>query len=225
MGTSNWQNISYVVELIRAINPHKILDFGVGFGRWGILSREFLEIWDESNYSGIWNRQIDGVEVFQDYIKPYHQYFYNNIFIEEGYQWINNSKSNYDLIIFGDVLEHFEKQLALNIINKALILSGYVLINIPVGNNWEQSEKNCNKYEEHKSTWSTNDFNCYKNIIIKKFKDFIGRDFCVVLISSKPININEMLKKRYGKHFKIRNLIKYRFNLHKIIKLIARRKN
>jgi len=78
MGTSNWQNISYNIELIRKINPESILDIGVGFGRWGFLFREFLEIWDDENYSGKWKRKIDGVEIFPDYIKEYHNYFHTN---------------------------------------------------------------------------------------------------------------------------------------------------
>lgn len=34
MGTSNWQNLSYCVELIRKEAPSSVLDIGVGFGRW-----------------------------------------------------------------------------------------------------------------------------------------------------------------------------------------------
>ena len=65
MGTSNWQNISYVIDIIKAINPYRILDFGMGFGRWGILAREFLEVWGDENYSGTWKRQIDGVQSYR----------------------------------------------------------------------------------------------------------------------------------------------------------------
>ena len=194
MGTSNWQNISYVVELIRAINPTKILDFGIGFGRWGILCREFLEVWDEGNYTGKWNRQIDGVEVFPDYIKSYHSYFYDNIYNEEGYKWIKNSKENYNLIIFGDVLEHFEKQTALEIVNISLIKSDYIIINIPLGTQWEQGSNNENKYEEHKSIWQTSDFKNFRFKVVKSFRDYLGRKFCVVLMSGKPIDINNLLK-------------------------------
>jgi len=52
MPTSNWQNISYNIDLIRKIKPQSILDVGVGFGRWGILLREFLELWEGVSLSG-----------------------------------------------------------------------------------------------------------------------------------------------------------------------------
>jgi hypothetical protein len=223
LGTSNWQNISYVVELIRAINPTRILDFGIGFGRWGILCREFLEVWDEGNYTGKWSRQIDGVEVFPDYIKSYHSYFYDNIYKEEGYEWIKNCKDNYNLIIFGDVLEHFEKSIALEIINLSLAKSDYILINIPLGLHWEQSDINGNKYEEHKSVWHIKDIKNYKNRTFKVFKDYVGRRYCVALISKNPVQINQLLKQRFGKYYRIRNKLIYAFNLQRLVDYVKKR--
>ncbi len=223
MGTSNWQNISYVVELVRAINPTKILDFGIGFGRWGILCREFLEVWDEGNYTGKWNRQIDGIEVFPDYIKSYHSYFYDNIYKEEGYKWIKNCKEKYNLIIFGDVLEHFEKQTALEIVNISLIKSDYIIINIPLGTQWEQVSNNENKYEEHKSIWQTSDFKNFRFKVVKSFHDYLGRKFCVVLMSGKPIDINNLLKNRYGRYYKIRNRLVYKLNLKKLVEYVRKK--
>ena len=79
MGTSNWQNISYNIGLVRKLNPASILDVGAGFGRWGILFREFLEIWDGGKYDGKWERTIDAVEIYKPYINEYHRHFYNNI--------------------------------------------------------------------------------------------------------------------------------------------------
>lgn len=224
MGTSNWQNISYVVDVIKTINPYKILDFGMGFGRWGILAREFLEVWGDENYSGKWKRQIDGVEVFPDYIKPYHQYFYSNIYMEEGYEWLKKCSLKYDLVIFGDVIEHFEKSRGLELIEKALSISQFILINIPLGENWEQSEKNKNKFEEHKSVWSGSDFNLYKHKVMKYFRDNTGRKFCVVLISKTPINLDKMILEQYGKYFHLKNFLRYKLKLNKLVDFIERKK-
>ncbi len=223
MGTSNWQNISYVIDIIKTLDPQRILDFGAGFGRWGILAREFLEIWGDANYSGIWKRQIDGVEVFADYIKPYHHYFYTNIYIEEGYSWIFSNTAKYDLAIFGDVLEHFEKTKAFQILDKALSISDFVLVNIPLGSNWEQSGKDSNDYEEHKSIWREADFNIYKHKVIKLFRDDTGRKFCVVIISKTHFNLNRMLLSKYGKYFHIKNFLRYKLKLNRLVDLIERK--
>ena len=137
MSTSNWQNISYNIQLVKLINPVRILDVGVGFGRWGILFREFLEVWGDNNYSCKWNRVIDGIEIFPEYIKPYHKYFYDNIHICNALDFLKSLNDNYDLINLGDVVEHFEKKEGHELIDICLKKSVYTLINIPIGKDWE----------------------------------------------------------------------------------------
>ena len=220
MGTSNWQNISYNIDLVRKLNPASILDVGVGFGRWGILFREFLEIWENSKYDGSWKRTIDGVEIFPGYIKDYHKYFYNNIFIENASEFIKKTSKNYDLINFGDVIEHFEKSEGEELINLALEKGKFVLINIPIGKNWQQEGSKENPYEEHKSAWYNNDFTKYKYNIIKSFSDFTLRGYSVVLLSKNRIRFD----KRFGKYFYIKNILKHKFGLKKIIEKYERSK-
>ncbi len=219
MSTSNWQNISYNIELVKRLNPKSILDVGVGFGRWGILFREFLEVWGDNNISGDWKRKIDGVEIFPDYIKPYHNYFYDNIYIEDALTFIRNTRNSYDLINCGDVIEHFEKKKALELISLCLGKSDYLLINIPIGDNWHQTAVNNNEYEKHRSEWSRSDFSVYKNSLIKEFKDIELRDFLVVLISKEKIDLN----KAYGKYFNVKNVLKNKLGLEKIVTRIEKK--
>lgn len=209
MGTSNWQNISYNIDIIRRINPESVLDIGVGFGRWGILCREFLEIWDEGNYTDIWARKIDGVEIFRDYIKEYHYKFYNNIYIANAYDFILEQKEKYELIIFGDVIEHFEKKIGEEIIDICLEKSKYVLINIPIGKYWEQGKTNDNPYEEHKSIWSIEDYRRYENKKIKLFRDIFYRKFAVILLSKFKLEMESENRKKYGRYYKIKGILKY----------------
>jgi len=213
MGTSNWQNISYNIELIRKLNPMSILDVGIGFGRWGILFREFLEIWENGRYDGIWERRIDGVEIFGEYIKDYHKYFYDNIYIENALDYIKRTDLHYDLINFGDIIEHFEKKEGKELIKLALEKSRYVLINIPIGKAWKQEGTDWNPYEEHKSVWYNNDFTGYKFHKIKSFTDFTMRDYSVVLISAQKI----VYDKRFGKYFNIKNVVKHKMGLKKLV--------
>jgi SAM-dependent methyltransferase len=185
MGTSNWQNISYCIELIRRMNPQRILDVGVGFGRWGILSREFLEVWNQKIYSKDWDLQIDGIEIFEPNIEEYHKYFYSNIFKADAASFVKNIKDNYDLIIIGDMLEHLEKEKGLEFLSDCLCKTKYLLLNIPIGGKWEQDELYGNKYERHLSTWKLRDFKPF-NIITKKFfRDYIYRRFAVLILSYK----------------------------------------
>ncbi|MBK9332826.1 MAG: class I SAM-dependent methyltransferase [Ignavibacteria bacterium] len=219
MGTSNWQNISYNIDLVKKLDPHSILDIGVGFGRWGVLFREFLEIWGDRNYSGKWNRIIDGVEIFPGYLKSYHEYFYDNIYKTDALEFLKNTQSKYDLINCGDVIEHFEKNNALKLISFALDKGKYVLINIPVGSNWEQSAINDNQYEIHRSVWEISDFTKYENHLITEFEDVELRKYCVVLLSRDRID----LKNTYGKYFTIKSILKNKLGLGAVVKLIEKR--
>lgn len=220
MSTSNWQNISYNIDLVRKLNPKSILDIGVGFGRWGILFREFLEVWDSGKFKGDWERIIDGVEIFPGYIQDYHKYFYNNIFIDDALNYLRNNTKHYDLINFGDVIEHFSKNEGKELIKVGLKKSKYVLINIPIGKYWEQDGIDENPYEQHKSTWNLSDFSSYKYKKIKVFKDFIQRDFSVVLLSSSKIEFDN----RFGKHFYLKNFLKHRAGLKEQIEKFEKRK-
>lgn len=219
MSTSNWQNISYNIDIVKRLNPKTILDIGVGFGRWGILFREFLEVWGDNNFSGKWKRQLDGVEIFPDYIKSYHSFFYDNIYLENALDFLKSTDKKYDLINCGDVIEHFEKKDALEFINLCLLKSKYVLINIPIGNNWHQDAVNNNEYERHRSEWKNSDFKTYKHCLIKKFKDIELRDFSVVLLSDSKIDLTSA----YGKFFKAKSIMKNKINLGNIVELIEKR--
>lgn len=209
MGTSNWQNISYNIDIVKKLNPETILDIGVGFGRWGFLYREFLEIWGGRNYSGKWKNIIDGVEIFPDYIREYHKYFYDNIYICDALEFMKTTSLNYDLINCGDVIEHFEKKTAEELIGICLKKSRYVLINIPIGTNWTQGTINNNVYENHLSSWRVSDFTKYRNHLIRNFKDIEQRDFLVVLLSENKIDLSSA----YGRYFAIKSFLKNRLGL------------
>lgn len=220
MGTSNWQNISYNIELIRKLNPMSILDVGIGFGRWGILFREFLEIWENARYDGNWERLIDGVEIFPSYIKEYHKFFYDNIYTENALIHLRNTHKYYDLINCGDIIEHFVKAEGQELIELALDKSRYVMINIPIGKAWKQEGTVINPFEAHQSVWYNNDFTKYKHNKIKTFYDLEKREYSVVLISKSKI----VYDNRFGKFFGAKNILKHRLGMKKLIERYERGK-
>jgi len=220
LSTSNWQNISYNIDLVRRLNPKTILDIGVGFGRWGILFREFLEIWENAKYNGDWDRVIDGVEIFPGYIKDYHKYFYSSIYIENALDYLRRSENKYDLINMGDVIEHFIKKEGEELIELAMKKGKYVLINIPIGKHWEQRGTIENPHEAHKSIWYNNDFTKYKYYRLKSFSDLALRNYSVVLLSENRIKFD----KRFGKYFLLKNILKHKLGLRKIIEKYENRK-
>ena len=48
MPTSHSGQINTIVDLIISINPKKILDVGIGHGKYGFLTREYLDVGDST---------------------------------------------------------------------------------------------------------------------------------------------------------------------------------
>jgi hypothetical protein len=194
MGTSNWQNIPFCIEALMKIAPQRVLDVGVGFGRWGIITREFCDVWYGRIFKPQWAVHIEGIEGFKKSIADYHYTFYNQIHFGDARKIIPSLKDNWDVVIFGDVLEHFERIIAEDLLNWCLDHSTYVLVNIPLGSNWLQEESYENPYEVHLSTWVEEDFDRFGLCRKALFFDYIGRPFGSFILShNDPKNLRESL--------------------------------
>lgn len=89
MPTSYPENISSIICFIRHLKPKSVLDIGPGFGKYGLLCREYLDIWNKWTYSkDKWDIRIDAIEAFANYITPVHKYIYNNIYIGDAKELI-----------------------------------------------------------------------------------------------------------------------------------------
>lgn len=66
---------------------------------------------------------------------------------------------SYDLIYMGDALEHFPKERGWEMLDKlALHATGYLLLAVPLGEEWEQGEVFGNPHEAHLSVWTFDEF-------------------------------------------------------------------
>jgi len=112
------------------LNPKHVLDVGAGFGKWGLLAREYLDIWKNRYTPSQWKLKLDGVEAWPAYITPLHQYIYSNLIIKPIQEV---TPSWYDMIIFGDILEHLEKEAAIDLLHRWEKYCRYMLISTPNG--------------------------------------------------------------------------------------------
>jgi hypothetical protein len=143
------------MEMIIALNPDSVLDMGSGFGKFGVLCREYLELWDgRKKYD--FRRRIDCVEVFQQYISPLHQYVYDNVYNNDILYIASRLDVTYELVLLIDVLEHFEKEDGTNLIRTLLAKNGCILISTPK-NPTPQKDAFDNVYETHRSVWTPNE--------------------------------------------------------------------
>lgn len=158
MPSSNSQVLNDMTSVIKKINPKSILDLGTGFGKWGFLSRELLDLApDKDKGYKDWSIIIDGVEIFEKYLTPVHRYIYNNVFIGNALDIIKKTSFRYDLIIAGDIIEHFTKQEGISLIQGCLKISKYLLISTPYIFMY-QDDIFYNKFERHLSGWDIIDF-------------------------------------------------------------------
>lgn len=110
MPTSKLNTIEPVMSQVLKVNPTRILDVGVGFGKYGFLMREYLEIVNGGKHKRQdWTRRIDGVEMFEDYVMPHHMCIYDNVYIidvEDEEKLDEVLQNGYELVVMCNVLEH-----------------------------------------------------------------------------------------------------------------------
>ena len=161
MPVSTPVHISHCLGRIIGLNPASVLDVGCGFGLWGFLCREYLDVWNGRVEPSQWQTRIDGIELFEPYIQAHQRALYTQVFVSDVRDAVKRI-GDYDLIIAGDVIEHLNKadgeavlECLYNKAQKAL------LVNLPLGKGWDHPETYGNPGELHRSQWTPEDLAQY----------------------------------------------------------------
>jgi len=130
-------------EHIVKINPKTTLDVGSGAGKNGIIYRNILP-----------NSIIESIEPTTEYIEKYElNEKYDKVYNLSIQDYVNHHASNrYDLVIFGDVLEHFFRSEAIDYLDYFLYRSKWVIAVWPT--NMPQDAYEGNNFEIHKSNFN-----------------------------------------------------------------------
>lgn len=110
---------------INTIAPQKAIDFGVGDGFYGKLLKYLLP-----------TCYTVGIEMEKSYIEKFGlMEIYDELIVCNLEDFIDEiiDDNDYDLAIFGDVLEHLVEDSAKEVIKKAASLFSYTIINSPLG--------------------------------------------------------------------------------------------
>ncbi len=132
-----------VLELIGHLDIETVLDVGPGRGQWYDLLHTFFP-----------TATFDAIEIFEPYVERYQLLKrYRSVCIADVRDR-DLEHDPYDLVIFGDVLEHMEKVDAIWVVDN--YVQQHAIISIPIGV-CPQEPTEENPYEEHVSTWYTGD--------------------------------------------------------------------
>jgi hypothetical protein len=143
----------YAISKIIDINPSTVLDVGAGRGVYATIMFPYKP-----------NIIFDAVEVWEPYIERFNlKNKYRNIYVEDVR---NIDNFAYDLVIFGDILEHMPMEDAIKVWNKMAGQAKYALISIPIIH-MPQEEIDDNPYEVHEEEdWST-------ELVLEKFHSIV----------------------------------------------------
>lgn len=196
MPTSHMYQIADIMELILFTQPQSILDVGTGFGKYGFLSREYLELWDGKQQYCDWKIRIDGIEGYENYVTAVHQFIYNNVYIGNAINILPNLAVKYDLILVIDVLEHFEYNQGRILLKECAQIGKNMIVATP-RNIGIQKDIFDNALEMHKSQWTEKDLQFLSNLCFIPNKLSL---ICYIGERSSQLR-RSRINRRVGKYF------------------------
>jgi SAM-dependent methyltransferase len=138
MPTSEHQQIPRVCDVLVAEKPATVLDVGAGYGKYGLLAREF---------GGA--TRVDAIDVNPPRFQVYDHVYLGDL--REIDTLLPKDAPFYDLALFIDVIEHLEKADAWAFLDRLLKHARRVLITTPWGFRPQVIEGQ--PWETHRSGW------------------------------------------------------------------------
>jgi hypothetical protein len=183
MPLSIWLGLEDCLQAITDRRPSSILDAGIGFGLFGHLFRQYLDVWEGRIQRDDWRIRIDGIEIDPRRIQPHSRYLYSDVFVGDIRKLVpvHASKFQYDVIVFGDVLEHLPKEEAMLLLRQAVALATMlVVLRIPLGDGWRKEGRE--EPDHHRSVWSADDFSGLATSI-RQYR-YYGHPYALIVIDA-----------------------------------------
>lgn len=138
MPTSEHWQIPHIVERIARLKPGSVLDVGAGYGKYGVLARE---------YGGA--SRVDALDVTAPRYPVYDHLYLGDV--RELDRVLPGDAGRYDLALFIDVIEHLEKSEGGRVLEALTRRARRVLVATPWG--FRRQEIPGMPYETHRSGW------------------------------------------------------------------------
>lgn len=159
MPTSSYRKIGRVLDILQHVKEvDSVLDVGIGFGKFGFLLREHLDVRKRRYFRHEWKARIDGIEVYSDYLTVLHSFVYDNIYVGDIRELLE-TLPQYDVIVLADVIEHMPYEDGVRVLKslfndhcrKGMVVS-YPSV---IGSDWKNWD---NPHERHHHIWTVDQF-------------------------------------------------------------------
>jgi hypothetical protein len=138
MGTSERWQIPHVLDMVVDVQPKSVLDVGAGYGKYGVLVREYAPI-----------ERVDGVDVGPPRYPGYDHFWIGDA--RKLDEVLPGDTRVYDLALFLEVIEHLDKADAYRVLDELTRRARKVLVTTPWG--FRRQEFVDLPYENHRSGW------------------------------------------------------------------------
>jgi hypothetical protein len=141
------EGVPLLVAAILSTEPRRILDLGMGTGKWGFLLRE------QHDYAhGRRELIVDGVEGHEPYIGAHQRAVYDSIVVADVRDFLRGADTaSYDVALVLDLIEHFSPAVGRDLIAEALRVAELVAITTP--KRFYPQTEHPNELEHHRSWW------------------------------------------------------------------------
>lgn len=124
--------------------PKRILDIGCGYGKHGVLLREYVHP----------TPIVDGIEAWEPYVDAHRlRGIYDHLIVGDALDLAADELAPYDMVVMGDVIEHMGKDAAVDLLGR---IPGWVIIATPVIH--FHTDEGLPPTEAHVSHWTRADF-------------------------------------------------------------------
>jgi hypothetical protein len=181
---SVWQGMEDCLATIVARRPAAVLDAGIGFGLWGVLLRQYLDVWSGRIQADEWVTRIDGIEIDPRRVQAHALHVYDEILIGDVRELVPRraAERRYEVILFGDILEHLPKSDGRALLDIAVRLAAdVVVVRIPLGDGWRREGRE--DPDHHRSQWYADDFADVACTLHEY--DFMGNPYGLVVIDAR----------------------------------------
>lgn len=142
---------------VHRLQPERMIELGIGCGKYGALCREMLDGIYGRCRPDQWLRRIDGVEIWEPYRNPMWG-CYDEVRIAD---FAECPPAGYDLVLMVDSLEHVVPEVGAQLLAALVERNRHVIVSVPNGPMPQDEPVHGNPHERHLATYYGLEFNRY----------------------------------------------------------------